>query len=146
MKLKDICVLDVVTCRPSLSVWAAAQLMREHHTGDVVVVDEDDELAGIITDRDIVLEVVALGKDSTKTTVGDVMTKRTVVAGDSEDLAQALERMSTHGVRRIPVVDGEEHVVGIITLDDILHAHAKQTAQLLDVVSKEQNRERRSRR
>jgi CBS domain-containing protein len=149
MQLKDLCVLDVAYCTPQLSITAASRLMREHHTGDLIVVDDADEErepVGIITDRDIVLEVLACDRDPDTTTVGEVMSHRLVVASQSEDLTAALERMATHGVRRLPVVDDERAVLGIVTLDDILREHAKQAKQLLDVVTNEQTREKRTRR
>ncbi|HEX4974159.1 MAG TPA: CBS domain-containing protein [Steroidobacteraceae bacterium] len=149
MKLKDLCVLDVACCTREVTVSAAARLMRERHTGDVIVVDdadEDREPVGILTDRDIVIEVLAKGRDPDKTTVAEIMATQLVVAGESEDSTQALQRMAAHGVRRIPVVDDERCVVGIITLDDLLREQAEQATRLLEVVTKQQSKERRARR
>jgi CBS domain-containing protein len=149
MLLKDICVLDVACCTRKTTVLAAAKIMRNHHTGALVVVedlDQDRTPIGIVTDRDIVVE--ALGKDLDPETakVGDIMSTHVVVANNSETLGQALERMRTHGVRRIPIVDHDENVVGIVTLDDILKVHIEQSAQLLEIIAKEQKREGRNRR
>jgi CBS domain-containing protein len=149
MKLKDLCVLDVASCTPESTVAEAARLMRQHHTGDLVVLDDADEErepVGIITDRDIVLEVLAKGRDPGKTAVREIMSTQLVVASESEDYAQALQRMATHGVRRVPVVDDKRCVVGIVTLDDMLRVHAAQANRLLDIVGKEQVREQRTRR
>ena len=149
MRLKDLCVLDVACCTRDLSVTAAARLMREHHTGDLVVIDnadEEREPVGIVTDRDIVMEVLAQGRNPDQTTVGEIMSKQLVIASASEDVSQALQRMVTHGVRRIPVVDDEECVLGIVTLDDMLRVHAEQATSLAHIVSKEQTREQRARR
>lgn len=149
MKLKDLCVLDVVCCTPDLSVAGAAHMMRQQHTGDLVVVDDADENRepiGILTDRDIVLEVIAQGRDPARTPVRDVMTTQLVVAAASEDVDTALERMRSHGVRRLPVVDENDCVLGIVTLDDLLRVHAEQAAALLAIVTKEQSREDRARR
>jgi CBS domain-containing protein len=149
MLLKEICVLDVACCTRNTSIVAAAQLMRLHHTGDLVVVDdpgEDRVPVGIITDRDIVVEVLGKELDPYKTTVGDIMSSRLVIAGSSEDTADAIERMRVHGVRRVPVVDDAGGVVGIITLDDLLKVHAAQATALVDIVSKEQTHEQRARR
>lgn len=149
MKLKDLCVLDVAFCTPDVTVVEAARLMRQHHTGDLVVLDDADEErepVGIITDRDIVLEVLAKGRDPGRTTVREIMSTQLVVASDSEDYAEALQRMATHGVRRIPVVDDKRCVLGIVTLDDMLRVHAAQANRLLDIVGKEQAREQRTRR
>lgn len=149
MKLKDLCVLDVAFCTPDVTVVEAARLMRQHHTGDLVVLDDADEErepVGIITDRDIVLEVLAKGRDPGRTTVREIMSTQLVVASDSEDYAEALQRMATHGVRRVPVVDDKRCVLGIVTLDDMLRVHAAQANRLLDIVGKEQAREQRTRR
>jgi CBS domain-containing protein len=149
MQLKDLCVLDVASCTRELTIADAARLMRRHHTGDLVVVDDADEErepVGIITDRDIVVEVLAQGRDPSRTTVGEIMSTQLVIASASENCAEALQRMATHGVRRIPVVDDKRYVLGIVTLDDMLRVHATQANRLLDVVSKEQVREQRARR
>ena len=149
MKLKDLCVLDVAFCTPEVTVVEAARLMRQHHTGDLVVLDDADEErepVGIITDRDIVLEVLAKGLDPGRTTVREIMSTQLVLASDSEDHAEALQRMATHGVRRVPVVDDKRCVLGIVTLDDMLRVHAAQANRLLDIVGKEQVREQRTRR
>ena len=149
MKLKDLCVLEVACCTPDVTVVEAARLMRQHHTGDLVVLDDADEErepVGIVTDRDIVLQVLAKGRDPSRTKVREIMSTQLVVASDSEDYAEALQRMATHGVRRVPVVDDKRCMVGIVTLDDMLRVHAAQANRLLDIVGKEQVREQRTRR
>jgi CBS domain-containing protein len=149
MQLKDLCVFEVACCTRDISVSEAARLMRAHHTGDLIVIDnadEEREPVGIVTDRDIVVEVLAQGRNPDKTTVGDVMSKQIVIAAGSEDAEQALQRMVAHGVRRIPVVDDEQYVMGIVTLDDMLRIHAEQANSLAHVISKEQSREQRARR
>jgi CBS domain-containing protein len=149
MKLKDLCVLDVASCTPESTIVEAARLMRQHHTGDLVVLDDADEErepVGIITDRDIVVEVLAKGRDPGKTTVREIMSTQLVIASESEEYTEALQRMATHGVRRVPVVDDKRCVVGIVTLDDMLRVHAAQANRLLDIVGKEQVREQRTRR
>lgn len=149
MQLKDLCVFDVACCTRDISVTAAARLMRESHTGDLVVIDDADEErepVGIVTDRDIVVQVLAQGRDPGRTTVGDIMSTQLVIASESEDSSQALQRMVAHGVRRVPVVDSEQCVLGIVTLDDMLRIHAEEATSLAQVISKEQSREQRGRR
>jgi CBS domain-containing protein len=149
MLLKEICVLDVACCARNTSILGAARMMRLHHTGDLIVVDdpsEDRVPVGIITDRDIVLEVLGKELDPYKTTVGEIMSSRLVIAGSSEDTTDAMERMRAHGVRRVPVVNDAGGVIGIITLDDLLKVHAAQATALVDIVSKEQTHEQRVRR
>ena len=115
MRLKDICVLDAVCCPPDTSIEAAAREMRKRHVGDLIVVDDGDEERepiGIVTDRDIVLEVVALGRDPAKVKVSEIMSNNVVVAAASEEVRVALERMTMHGVRRIPILDDAGFVLG----------------------------------
>jgi len=149
MKLKDLCVLDVACCHKDTTIAEAARLMRQHHTGDLVITDDSDgtrEPLGILTDRDIVMDVVAKGRDPERARVGDVMTVPLVVAAGSEDIDTAIERMRTHGVRRLPILDDGGAVLGILTLDDFYRALAEHTTQLAAIVSKEQTREHRGRR
>ena len=149
MKLKEFCVLVVACCPPSATIAEAARLMRQHHTGDLIVTDDSDgtrEPVGIVTDRDIVMEVIAKGRDIDRTRVSEVMATPVVVASGSENVGAAIDRMRTHGVRRLPIVDDAGIVLGIITLDDLYRELAEHTAALAAIVSKQQTREQRSRR
>ncbi len=149
MMLKEVCVLDVVCCGRSTSIVEAAQLMRKHHSGDLIVVDDPEETrvpAGILTDRDIVVEVLGNGRDPSKTTVADVMSRALVIAHEGEDTAVAVERMHHHGVRRIPVLDRNGSLLGVFTLDDALKLHAARGAEFVEIAAKGQTRERRTRR
>lgn len=149
MQLKELCVLDVACCAPSATIAEAARLMRLHHTGDLIVTDDSDgtrEPVGIVTDRDIVMEVIAKGRDIDRTRVGEVMAKPLVIASGSENVSTAIDRMRTHGVRLLPIVDDGGIVLGIITLDDLYRVLADHTAALAAIVSKQQTREQRSRR
>jgi CBS domain-containing protein len=149
MLLKSIYTPDVVCCGPTTSIQAAATLMRAKHTGDLVVVDDPDEARiplGIITDRDIVVDVLAAGMNPATTTVGSIVHPPVVVAGESEDASEALQRMRTHGVRRLPVVGANGRLVGILTLDDVLGLVASDLNALVDLVRRQQDREHRSRR
>jgi len=149
MKLKNVCTLDVAYCVGETTVSEASRLMRQHHAGDLVVVDHGDEgriPVGIITDRDIVTEVLGKGLDPAKTTIGSVMSKQLVVASGSEDVSDAVERMRVHGVRRVPITDDNGELLGIFTLDDLLKLNAEQAEAPLAILTKEQTREHRTRR
>ena len=149
MLLKDLCTPDVVSCTPDCSALHAARLMRQHHVGDLVVIEDaetDPSPIGMVTDRDIVVEVLGRDLDPAKVTLRQIMRKPAVIANVSEDVAQALERMKAHGVRRIPVVDGGSSLVGILCLDDLLKRLAADAAALVEVISREQDREHRLRR
>lgn len=149
MTLNDICVLDVASCARTTTVLEAARLMRRMHTGTLVVIDDPDgerTPCGVVTDRDIVVETLANELDAATTTVAHIMSHPAVIAGASEGIPDGLERMRVHGVRRLPVVDHAGALIGIVALDDILTLHAKQSAAVAEIVSREQVKERRGRR
>jgi CBS domain-containing protein len=118
--------------------------MRDQHVGNLVVVDER-ELGrvpiGIVTDRDLVLEVLATGRDAHTAKVSDVMTRDPVTIEDTMDVEHGLERMRKHGIRRLPVVDRSGSLVGILTLDDVLELLEEQVSGLVRLVVQEQRRE-----
>lgn len=149
MLLKDLCTPDVVSCTADNSALHAARLMRQYHVGDVVVVegaDADASPVGVVTDRDIVVEVLGRELDPARVTLRQIMRAPAMIASTSEDVAQAVERMKAHGVRRIPVVDEHSKLAGILSLDDLLKRLAADAAILTDIVAREQDRERRTRR
>jgi CBS domain-containing protein len=149
MLMKEICMGNVVVCSPETSALQAASLMRHRHVGDVVVVDNPRDEAvplGVVTDRDLVVEVLGNGLDPAKTTVGSLMRTPVIIARESEDTTMVIERMRTHGVRRVPVVAGEGEVVGIVTLNDLLKAVIAEASALLEVMTKGQLNELHSRR
>jgi CBS domain-containing protein len=113
------CACDVVTVRPETTVWEIADAMDEHSVGCLVVTSEAGHPLGIVTDRDLVLRVVAPGRDPEKTVARDVMTTPLVTAAHDEGLPRVIELMRTRAIRRVPLLrDG--HVVSIVSLDDIL--------------------------
>jgi CBS domain-containing protein len=149
MLLRDVCTLDVVCCSAETRVLAAAQLMRSRHVGDLVVIEDPDEdrvPLGVITDRDLVLEVLGNGLDPATTTLRSLLRRPVVIAHEDEDTSVIVERMHTHGVRRIPVVDTHGATTGIITLNDLLKLFVDEAATLVQIMSRGQNHERRTRR
>lgn len=149
MLLREICTPDVVCCRSETHVLEAARIMRQEHVGDLVVVDDpagDQTPLGVVTDRDIVVEVLGKELDPTKVTVREIMRTPAVIASDTEDSAQALARMKAHGVRRIPVMGENRKLVGVVSLDDMLRRFAADATALADVIEREQGNEHRRRR
>ena len=149
MRIPEICTREVVCCRPQASALEAARLMRQKHVGDVVVVtdpERDRVPVGVVTDRDLTIEVLGNGRDAAQITLSDVMRSPVVVATESEDASIVVERMRFHGVRRIPVVDARGTLVGIVTLDDLLQAILSDMQTLLASQTKAQRREQSSRR
>lgn len=144
MAVGEICNREVVITEKALSVVDAAQLMRKHHVGDLVVVEERGGRkypVGIVTDRDIVVEVVAAGVNPEALKVGDIMGPEVATVRESAGLFEALRYMRDKGVRRMPVVDHEGGLVGILTLDDLLSLLAEEMTELAKLVSHERQRE-----
>lgn len=141
MPIGEICNREVVIAERDLSVEQAARLMRSHHVGDLVVVQKTGSLnrpVGIVTDRDIVVEVVAAGVDATTLTVGDIMGEALATVRESEGVFETLQYMRTQGVRRMPVVDGDGCLAGIVTVDDLLALLAEELTALAGTVSRQQ--------
>lgn len=145
MSIGELCNRNVVIVDRTESVREAARLMREHHVGDVVVVEETaggKKPVGILTDRDIVIEMVAEGVDLDAISVGDAMSSELLILAESDELADTTAKMRARGVRRAPVVDNAGLLVGILTLDDILEVVAGELADLVRLTVREQHHER----
>lgn len=148
MSIGEICNRDVVFANRDMTVQAAAKLMRRYHVGSLVVVDDVSGKrvpAGIVTDRDIVIEVDAVDLDPKVITVGDIMGPDLVTVPDSQGALETVEVMRFKGVRRMPVVDREGQLVGIVTIDDLLEVLAEELTDLTRIVSREQAREAQTR-
>lgn len=146
MSVKNFSMSNVVTCAATLSVAQAARLMRERHVGDLVVVDDPTRVEGLplgmITDRDIAVEVVGRGLDPATTQVGSVMRKPILTAYASEDPSVIIERMRRHGVRRMPVIANEGELVGIVSLEDLLRRLVGDASALLEAMARGRLNER----
>jgi CBS domain-containing protein len=149
MLVREMCTSDVVCCRPQTSALEAARLMRHKHVGDVVVVDDPIEERvplGVVTDRDLAIEVLGDGRDAATTALSALVRSPVVIARDTEDVSVVIERMRTHGVRRVPVVDERGSLVGIVTLDDLLKSLLSDMHALLETQTRAQRREQSVRR
>lgn len=131
--LTTLSYTDAVTCRPSDSITDVAEILRNSGAGSVVVTDDARHLLGIVTDRDLVIRGLAEGRAVT-TPVEDVMTRDPAYVYTSEDVPVATTRMLQRRCRRLPVLDSEGAVVGVISLDDLLQAYAQQVEMLATVV------------
>jgi CBS domain-containing protein len=139
MTIGQYCNREIISVARETSVVQAAALMREHHVGTVIVADDVSSRrvpVGIITDRDIVVEVVATGLDAQRLTVGDLMVGELVTIDEEAGFAEAIREMSLRGIRRMPVVSKGGALVGIITLDDVLHHLATPLAALSDLAGR----------
>lgn len=144
MSAGEYCTRDVVVIEKDESVQTAIGLMREHHVGDVVVVDRSGSVSrpvGILTDRDIVLEILAEGVDLDAVNIGDVMSQELHTVQEDTKFLDAIKVMRTKGVRRLPVVNQTGNLVGILTVDDVLGLILEQLSDLVGLVVKQQVRE-----
>jgi CBS domain-containing protein len=144
MLVGKICNREVVFVEPDTSIAEAARLMREHHVGGLVVVKEKSGKrvpVGIITDRDLVIEVIAAGVDMSDITVGDIMSDQLVTAREGDDLLETLKMMRARGIRRLPVIDDDGALAGILTVDDLIDLFSEQIADLARLIAFEQKRE-----
>lgn len=126
----------VKTLPPLASCVDAARLMRDANIGSVVVADDREPL-GVITDRDLTLRVLAEGRDPTAVRIRDVMSPYPVFLSIRRSLDEAIVTMRDLGVRRLPVVDEHGHLEGIVAMDDILAVIARQLGQLGEAVQRE---------
>jgi CBS domain-containing protein len=144
MSAGEYCNREVVVIDKTESVREAITLMRTHHVGDVVVVDEKDAARkplGILTDRDIVMEILAEGVDLEAVNVGDVMSYELETVGEDLKLLDAIKVMSVKGIRRLPVVGAQGNLIGILTVDDILELISEQLSDLVGLIGKERVQE-----
>ncbi len=119
----DICKRKVTVGYKHTSLVAAAQLMREDHVGSLVVVDDENgsrQVRGLITDRDIVMSVVATGLDPEPLRLEDIMTEDVITASETDSLLDLMRAMRVNGVRRVPVVGFQDELMGIVSMDDVL--------------------------
>ncbi|WP_435605494.1 CBS domain-containing protein [Pseudomonas knackmussii] len=146
MAIGEYCNRDVVIAAPTESILTAAQLMRDYHVGDLVLAEqvEHDRYrpVGIVTDRDIVLEIVANDEtEPERIPVGDIQLRNLITAKDSEDLFDVIGRMREFGIRRMPVVDAQGLLVGIVSADDLLGVLADNLRDLSRLVGYQNLRE-----
>lgn len=140
----SFCVRDVVTVTRETSVIEAAALMRARHVGAVVIVEDSGDRkvpVGMLTDRDIVVEIVAVGLDGTAMNVGEVLQRPITSIDEDAGYAETVRLMAVNGVRRMPVVDKRGTLVGIITVDDILRQLAAPLVALSDLAIRERQYE-----
>jgi CBS domain-containing protein len=146
----EVCNHEVVFTSRDTPIAAAARLMRQYHVGTVVIVDQmnggKQMPVGIVTDRDLVVEVLATELDPKTNTDGDVMAPELATVRETEGLAEAMEIMRRKGVRRLPVVGDDRQLMGIVSIDDLLEVLAEQLTDLTRIVSREQTREAQARR
>lgn len=144
MPISEFCNRDVVFATREMSITEVAQLMRQYHVGDLVVVDEIDGKrvpVGIVTDRDIVIKIIALSLDLNDFNAGDIMSPQLFSVQEKDGIFETIRLMRTKGIRRIPVINLEGGLEGIVSADDILDLLAEELTELAKVAPREQERE-----
>jgi CBS domain-containing protein len=136
MKVGEICTVQTIYCKRDETVQGASLLMRKNHVGDLVV---------IVTDRDIVVSVIALGLDPASLLVGDIMSDDLLTASEDDDVYETIERMRFRGIRRVPVVNRAGGLTGIVSVDDLLEFLAEEMGELSRIASHQQAHEKRAR-
>ena len=136
MLVKDLCTEDVASIAADASIRDAAAKMTDQNVGALVIVNENGTPNGILTDRDITTSVVARGLDADQTVVEDVMAHPVASVRETAEIEMALNCM-TFGIRRIPVVDEEDRLTGIISLDDFLLMYSEEFDRVRRVLQKE---------
>ena len=119
MKINQCMSQDVCFVKPDCKVYDAARIMCENHIGCIPVCNDNRNVIGIITDRDILLRTVACDKDTKTTMVSDIMTTDVCTCGCEQTVSDAQNKMAKHQIRRIPVVDEKNQMVGILTMGDL---------------------------
>ena len=143
MNVGRVCKHQVITVTPRTELVAAAKLMREKHVGFLVVVEPESGAShgrpvGVLTDRDVVVSVVAKGEDPKQLIVADIMNRGPATVDENESLDLALQTMRRLGVRRLPVVGPRGMLTGIVSLDDVIDVLAREIEEVSGAVQNEQ--------
>lgn len=148
MSVGEICNRDVIVIGSRDTVKQAARRMREHHVGALVVTEERAGVAvpiGLVTDRDLVVEVLAEDVDPDTVVVGDIMSRELLTAREADGIWETVQRMRNKGVRRVPVLSTHGGLAGIVAMDDLIELFTEELVQLSKLVVREQAREIRAR-
>jgi len=130
MQIADLCRDPAIVARRETTVREAAQMMRRYHIDSLIIVDIEDGCqipAGVVTDRDIV-GALAEGLDPATSTAGDIITEKLALAGEDDDVLDTIERMRLEDARRMPVVNAQGQLTGVVSLDELLLVVAQELA------------------
>jgi predicted transcriptional regulator len=144
MKVGDICKREVTVIEKKESLLKAGRRMRESHLGSLIVVEKEGDPSipmGILTDRDILMQVLTEGVPLEKISVEDIMTTDLVTAKENDSIYDTVQKMRQRGIRRIPVVDSRRNLIGILTADDLLEILSKEIRHLSEVFIQEMENE-----
>jgi CBS domain-containing protein len=137
MPLDDLIQRPIITIATDTSCAEAARIMRDQNIGALVVADEDDAPLGVVTDRDLVARVIAEGKQAPEVTVGEVMSDHPIFLSNQRSLDDAITTMRDLGIRRLPVVDEQGRLEGMLSMDDVLSLISDQLSRLGEAIRTE---------
>ena len=144
MPVGEICNRNVIILQRDDTILKAAKLMRQHHVGDIVVVEKRGAVrvpGGIVTDRDLVVEIMATELDQTVITVGDIMVQELATVKESTGVFETIQYMRSKAVRRLPIVDENGALVGILALDDLLELLSEELLAITKLVRHQREKE-----
>ena len=127
MNVSELMTKNAVTCRPEEPLHRAAQIMWDHDCGCVPVVDDSNTIQGMITDRDVCMAALMQGKSLSEISIGNAMSRAIYACSPSDDVEKAAELMRVHQVRRVPVLNAQGQVVGVLSLGDFARALSRST-------------------
>jgi len=145
MQAAELCNRQVVTASRDMSIPDAARLMRDRHVGSLVVTEGNEGKVipvGILTDRDIVIEIISRDISLSEVTVGDIMTYALLKVTEDENIFDVAQRMRARGVRRVPVISRLGELIGIIAADDILELLSQELSLLARITTRETEQEK----
>lgn len=145
MNIGTICSRETIIAETLDSLLDTARLMRKHHVGSLIIVNKEKDgvrPVGIITDRDIVVQAISEEIDLNSLTAGDIMSRELLIARENDDLFEAFESMCMNGIRRMPVVDEQGILVGILSIDDLLEVIVDEMKNLVHLFKHEQQKEK----
>ena len=143
MKVKDCMCNEVSYLTPESTIKDCAKLMCNNHIGCIPVCDTNKNVVGLVTDRDVILRGIACDKDINTTKISDIMTCKVCCCKEDEEIEQAEKLMSENQIRRLPVVDENNKIIGIVTLGDLCmkeNVNTEQVCQTLENICKTNNK------
>lgn len=145
MNVGELCIREVVITNKENSISEVAALMREYHVGDVIIVEHrnDEKIpVGILTDRDIIIEIIAKNVDINSINAGDAMSFELLTAHEEDDVFDLIKKMQTKGVRRVPVVNDRGGLEGIISVDDLIEIFSEQMINFVKLFFRGRDKEK----
>lgn len=140
MSVGHVCNREAIVANRGDSLLDIAKLMRKYHVGSVIIVEPHGERVrpiGIITDRDLVVEILAEELDNSTVALEDVMSPTLITAEEDDDVYDVIEAMRNHGVRRVPVVDQEGFLVGVLAMDDLLWNLSQELGNIVALIERQ---------